>query len=144
MSKLTWKLGLVLLVWGCTSSARSGGWYHMPCSACQCMGWGFGPGYHAPLLLGPRGCIPTRPQKIMHLPATPCGVGVGCGGCDPWGMSQLVAPQYMPAPFEVIEPMESEAQVLESRGEPYPSSPLPPSGATNTSTGSAAHRALGQ
>lgn len=34
-----------------TNAAHGAGWYNMPTNLRQCMGMGFGPGYHAPLVL---------------------------------------------------------------------------------------------
>ena len=105
MSKFILPFGFALAAaWIGTSAAQAGGWYHMPTSFCQCMGWGFGPGYHAPLMLGPpRGCVPTMPHRVVRLPAAPYGVGVGCDGYDACGLSQLSLPEPSPAEYRYFD-----------------------------------------
>ena len=40
------------MVTATTSSVFAAGYYNMPTSLPQCLGLGYGPGYHAPLMLG--------------------------------------------------------------------------------------------
>ena len=127
MSKHIFRFGFVLaLAWIGANPAQAGGWYHMPTSFCQCMGWGFGPGYHAPLMLGPRNCAPTIPHRVIHLPAAPYGVGVGCDGCDECGMSQLTLPQHLPGAYYGFDPVENQSPVTTPPTTQPPASPISP------------------
>lgn len=47
-----WLVALVGLLLA-ASSVEGAGFYNMPSSLRQCVGYGVGPGYHAPLCLGP-------------------------------------------------------------------------------------------
>lgn len=106
------------------STAQAGGWYHMPTSFCQCMGWGFGPGYHAPLVIERGGCLkPVAPNPIVRVPVAPFAVGVGCYGCDPCGLSRLPGCEISPMPAETEDPALIEAD-LQSNTTPI--APIPP------------------
>lgn len=52
-----------------SAPAFGSGYFNMPTSLAQCVGLGWGPGYHAPLLLGP--CYKARiaTQDLRRLPA---------------------------------------------------------------------------
>lgn len=68
------------------SPAVGVGHYNMPTSLPQCMGMGFGPGYHAPLLLGPKWKAGVAAQPVRRLPAPL--PPPACGGFDApsvWG-----------------------------------------------------------
>jgi hypothetical protein len=56
------------------------GYYNMPTSLPQSLGMGFGPGYHAPLLLGPKMKAPIAAQSVRRLPAPL--PPPACGGFD--------------------------------------------------------------
>ncbi|MEQ8846312.1 hypothetical protein [Botrimarina sp.] len=45
------------------------GHFNMPTSLQQYLGVGFGPGYHAPMLLGPRHKARVAAQRVRRLPA---------------------------------------------------------------------------
>ncbi len=45
------------------------GYYNMPTSLPQCLGMGFGPGYHAPLVLGPKMKAGIAAQPVQRIPA---------------------------------------------------------------------------
>lgn len=64
------------------SEANASGFYNMPTSLRQCLGVGFGPGYHAPLLLGPmmRGSVAAQPIQRLPQPLSPPG---SCGFDEP-------------------------------------------------------------
>lgn len=66
------RLFVALLV-GTTSAASAAGYYNMPTSLRQCLGMGFGPGYHAPLLLGPslKAGTATKPVTRLPMPLAP-------------------------------------------------------------------------
>lgn len=76
--------------------APGAGWYNLPTSLQQCMGLGFGPGHHAPMLLGPVMKVPTSAQRIQRLPSAPQSAGAhGCFGApgliEPSGMGAYPA-----------------------------------------------------
>jgi hypothetical protein len=64
------------------------GYWNLPSTFCQCVGYGNGAGYHAPLVLGPIYCDGYFDSKEVRLPCPPrspyswydCGAD-GCG-CD--------------------------------------------------------------
>ncbi len=58
--------------------SAASGWYNMPTSLEQCLGVGFGPGYHAPLLLGPKLKSKIASQRIVRVP-TPLTPTPACG-----------------------------------------------------------------
>ncbi len=49
--------------------ATAAGYYNLPTSLPQCLGLGYGPGYHAPLLLGRALRAETATQPVRRLPA---------------------------------------------------------------------------
>lgn len=53
----------------CCPPTLAGGDYRMPSSLPQCLGYGSGPGYHAPLLLGPAIKARVATQRVKRLPA---------------------------------------------------------------------------
>lgn len=64
-------IGVVVL----GSHASASGFFNMPTSLRQCLGVGFGAGYHAPLLLGPVHRAPTASQSVIRVrqPFAPAG-----------------------------------------------------------------------
>lgn len=94
----------------CPALAHGAGYYNMPTSWQQCLGVGFGPGYHAPLLLGPKMTAPIASQRIHRLPGPlpppPRGAGfagptcLDCGfGSHPVAYGSSAAYEHE-APFE--------------------------------------------
>lgn len=53
------------------SPAFGAGYYNLPTSLPQYMGMGFGPGYHAPMVLGPMMKAGTAAQPVKRVPAAP-------------------------------------------------------------------------
>ena len=49
--------------------AFGAGYYNMPTSLRQCLGVGFGPGYHAPMVLGPMWKARAAAQPVERVPA---------------------------------------------------------------------------
>jgi hypothetical protein len=49
--------------------ASGAGYYNMPTSLPQCLGMGFGPGYHAPMVLGPMMKAGIASQPVKRVPA---------------------------------------------------------------------------
>jgi hypothetical protein len=52
--------------------ALGAGYWNMPSSVYQCLGYGCGAGYHAPLLLGPVSCDGWLDTNVRRLPCAPC------------------------------------------------------------------------
>jgi len=90
-------------------------YYNTPGNFCQCCGYGNGPGYHAPLVLGPPTYCEWFSYNAVRLPCPPgppnycdyCGYGATCG-CGAGEQS-------------LLEP--SAAPVTESPGDSVPWSP---------------------
>ncbi|TWT93392.1 hypothetical protein Pla108_38860 [Botrimarina colliarenosi] len=74
------RLSCLVAVVALASPALGAGYYNMPTSWQQCLGLGCGPGYHAPMLLGPMMKSGIAAQRVQRLPAalTP----PACGGFD--------------------------------------------------------------
>ena len=60
---------LILAFTVVASPALGAGYYNLPTSLPQCLGMGFGPGYHAPMVMGPMMKAPTSAQRVERLPA---------------------------------------------------------------------------
>jgi hypothetical protein len=99
---------LVALSW-CAAPARAAGYWNTPSTFCQCMGCGWGAGYHAPLVLGPikwRGWCAPNEIRLPYPPAPAYGC-CGNGGCGSYGPSRLDAdlvrpPVSAPAPVSTV------------------------------------------
>jgi hypothetical protein len=104
-----------------TSTCQAAGRWHVPSTPCQYMGYGFGPGYHAPMVLGPTWkSWPASPgvQRVAHPPQAPCpqcvGGFAGYGAANSYypagefGASELMqaGPQFapQPMPYETNKP----------------------------------------
>jgi len=87
--------------------ASATGYWNMPSSCCQLLGYGCGAGYHAPLVLGPINWSDWCTHNEVRLPYSPA-VPYGWSGCSQGG-SGFAAPTLMePAPVSVppaVEPM---------------------------------------
>jgi hypothetical protein len=87
------------------SPAMGAGWYNMPTSLPQCLGIGFGPGYHAPMLLGPAYKAPEATQTVRRLPAalrpysaSPYGYEPTCLGAAPINSHPVGMAEFMQSP----------------------------------------------
>ena len=81
---VNWQLTKSLVVVCVTAlivpSAEGAGWFNMPSSPCQCLGYGYGPGYHAPLVLGSplaSGSEAKRLIRVQRAPLSPAGCTFG-------------------------------------------------------------------
>jgi hypothetical protein len=91
-----------MIFWAATSTlAHGAGYWNVPSSFCQYIGYGCGAGYHAPLLLGPvswEGWLATNERRLPYPPSSPysgCGYGNGY---------QIAEPTVMePATFAPVE-----------------------------------------
>jgi len=68
------------------------GYWNMPGNVCQCLGCGWGPGYHAPLVLGPISCDGFFGADIVRLPSSPSSP-------HGWPASHAAGPVSYPTPF---------------------------------------------
>jgi hypothetical protein len=94
-------------------SALAAGYWNMPGTSSQRCGCGYGPGYHAPLVLGPVGCDGWSGPHVVRMPCAvnPYGCCYGCSACgdcgadfgEPSTLEGHVAPS---AP--VVEPVPAE------------------------------------
>jgi hypothetical protein len=66
-------------------SAGAVGYWNMPGTYFQYSGYGFGPGYHAPLVLGPVRCDGWLGMGVRRLPYSPTACQAACPGCDTCG-----------------------------------------------------------
>lgn len=66
------KTGLrVLVALSCMAiagEATASGFYNMPTNLRQCLGYGYGPGFHAPMVLGPMWKTRLASQRIKRMP----------------------------------------------------------------------------
>jgi hypothetical protein len=96
-------------------SVSAAGYWNVPSSFCQCIGYGYGAGYHAPLVLGPITCHGYVNYNEVRLPCPPrpqyCGCGFEYGGCAGGCNSSLIEPSALPpmsvepAPTELLPPI---------------------------------------
>lgn len=81
-SPIALSVGLSLAIVSVTEAA---GWYNMPTSVPQCIGLGYGPGYHAPMVLGPRLASGKETKRISHVSRAPtaraCFTDFGASSC---------------------------------------------------------------
>jgi hypothetical protein len=90
--------GATLLISAATNSAQATGYWNLPSTFCQCIGCGYGAGYHAPLVLGPISCegwIAVNEHRRPHAPAPPCA-GFDYGSYD-FAQPTLMEPLPQPA-----------------------------------------------
>lgn len=80
--------GALLIGCFCLGSATdlmAAGWYNMPTSLPQCLGYGYGPGYHSPMILGPRLAAGVEAKRVVYVPrapiSQPCGNSFGESSC---------------------------------------------------------------
>lgn len=81
---------------------EAAGWWNMPTSLRQCLGYGFGPGYHAPMLMTPPCNSNVAAQGVIyrvHAPKPgPCSGGF-CGEMTALGgYGHFDAPAHLPGP----------------------------------------------
>jgi hypothetical protein len=64
------------------STAAASGYWNVPSSFCQCMGFGWGAGYHAPFVLGPITCDRWCAHNEVRLPYAPVSSYSCYGHCS--------------------------------------------------------------
>ena len=94
------------------------GYFNLPGNWLQWHGYGNGPGYHAPMMLGPVSHRGLFYHGVDRLPYAPCPPHVGCGcgyGNSDYGVNfgepSLLEPtvEPIPAPGRAPEPMPGPA-----------------------------------
>lgn len=71
-TSVNWKLAAAaMLVMLFAASTHAGGYFNMPSSLRQCLGYGHGPGYHAPMRLAPAWKAPGAAQPIRRTRSLP-------------------------------------------------------------------------
>jgi hypothetical protein len=86
---------LVATAWA--TPARATGYWNMPSNFCQCLGYGFGAGHHAPLVLGPANWNGICAHNEVRLPCAPSVPYGSCGSTD--GRHYFAHPSLLePAP----------------------------------------------
>jgi hypothetical protein len=102
--------GIVLLAVGgwfsiLAAPSHAIGYYNLPGNCCQWWGYGYGPGYHAPMVLGPVTHDGSWHDRVIRLPYAPqpqCR-GYGCVGWND-GESTLEGASPTPAVQRPVEP----------------------------------------
>lgn len=80
---------------GIVASAASGaGRWNTPSNVLQCLGYGNGPGYHTPMLLGPVDCTDAYNRNVIRMPAAPAPCCSSCSHCA----IPLEAARRLPSP----------------------------------------------
>jgi hypothetical protein len=91
--------GAILLTAAISNSAVATGYWNLPSTFCQCIGCGFGAGYHAPLLLGPishEGWLAVNERRLPCPPAAAnAGYGFGHHGHD-FAQPTMMEPKLQP------------------------------------------------
>jgi hypothetical protein len=108
MPRKIFKLCLAIVVAACmagfaTSRADAVGYWNVPGNFCQCWGYGWGAGYHAPLVLGPptyAGWLNPHEVRLACPPGPPCGYSCESAGCSMGGCGEgdqsLLQPAALP------------------------------------------------
>jgi hypothetical protein len=115
MPRKIFKLCLAIVAAACSvgfamSRAEAVGYWNMPGNFCQCWGYGWGAGYHAPLVLGPPTCsgwLNPHEVRLACPPGPPCYCGSSCGCGD--GDQSLWQPSALPGQY--AQPTSAEASL---------------------------------
>ena len=113
-------LAALLMVHWVAAPAGATGYWNVPSTFCQCVGCGWGAGYHAPLVLGPITCGGWCDPNEVRLPYSPAAA-YGCyssgdGGCNCGQPSRLEAavvrpPVHAPGPVPELSPVSESVPV---------------------------------
>ena len=85
-----------LLVLTSASSASAVGYWNLPGTYCQYYGYGNGPGYHVPMVLGPVACDGFFGMGVRRLPCPPTAMPAGCVNCIASPTSSLFQTTVLP------------------------------------------------
>jgi hypothetical protein len=106
--RLTVCVAATLAVFSAAAPASATGYWNLPSTFCQCMGVGWGAGYHAPFVLGPITCDGWCDHKEVRVPYSPAPAyawyGHGDCGCyysQPSRLESAVVPPPVSAPAPV-------------------------------------------
>ena len=75
-------LAAIVLLGVAVRPAGAIGYWNLPGNVCQFVGCGYGPGYHAPMVLGPNQCNGCLSLHEVRLPYTPRPPYEACGSCQ--------------------------------------------------------------
>ncbi|MEX2317643.1 MAG: hypothetical protein WD669_10865 [Pirellulales bacterium] len=75
---------VIVMTANCPSASAVGYW-NMPGTYWQYFGYGNGPGYHAPLVLGPVRCDGWLGRGVRRMPYAPTACQFSSSGCDNCG-----------------------------------------------------------
>lgn len=111
--KTRWLRSVMVATVACAAASESlgAGYFNMPTDLRQCLGVGFGPGYHAPMLLGPALKAGIEAKRLRRVPAAyapsapawggaPAAWSDGCAGPDCGGGWE----SYLAAPHPTLAP----------------------------------------
>lgn len=62
---------LFLMVAPMVTPAQGAGWFNVPMSPCQCLGYGYGPGYHAPMVLSSPLASGSETKRLIRRQTAP-------------------------------------------------------------------------
>jgi hypothetical protein len=108
MPRKIFKFGAAIVVIVClegvtASQVKAIGYWNVPGNFCQCVGCGWGAGYHAPLVLGPPTCagwLNPHEVRLVCPPGPPCGYSYESAGCSTGGCGEgdqsLLQPAALP------------------------------------------------
>ena len=104
--KLSLLCGAAVALASCLAPNASGaGYFNMPTNLRQCLGYGYGPGYHAPMLLGPMMKAGIEAKRLHRVPTAfappprgwangPSTWNGGCSGAECGGWESYLATPY--------------------------------------------------
>jgi hypothetical protein len=108
LSQLTICTAMLLAILSIVTPAGAAGYWNLPGTFCQCMGVGWGAGYHAPLVLGPIDYHHWCDHNEVRLPYSPASMGgcygyggCGCLDCQPSRLEPNVLPAARSTPMPV-------------------------------------------
>jgi hypothetical protein len=119
----------LLAAFACASTAAANGYWNIPSTFCQCVGYGWGAGYHAPLVLGPitcRECLDHKEIRLPYSPAPSCGYCQSVGPCCECGLPSRLegsitpyqSSPYQPAQHHYEEPTAEHVEASQQVGMP--------------------------
>ncbi|MEN0110669.1 MAG: hypothetical protein AAF805_08075 [Planctomycetota bacterium] len=125
MRRVALRLTAALTVIAAADASLGAGYFNMPTSFAQCLGLGWGPGYHAPLLLGPAVKARIATQDVRRLPAPlgppPSSMGVGHASVMPPHPPMTPAAAWHAAPPAVSRPIFAGPTLAPAGYAPAPS-----------------------
>ncbi|QDU55623.1 hypothetical protein [Aeoliella mucimassa] len=112
MLRITTAAVVLLAAGAYCGSAHAAGYWNVPSTPYQFVGTGFGPGHHAPMMIGPRWKNSVASPGVRRLPSTPSNPPIV------WGMSCLGCQQEGPVQAWPGEPIPPMAPPIATMGAP--------------------------